>query len=179
MWKCMLFSTKNHLLRCWGRLSLLNWIGAYIISIYKSASKKIGALICSLKFLSPEVALYLSKCTIQSCMECCHVRAFACSCYLEMLDQLQKWICRILVLSLLPFMNPWWNLLKVRCYKMSLSIVSFLAQLHSKLSVYRMLSFHFNYSFFLNRFPVCCNIFFLVTPWFVVAVQPCMEWIPI
>ena len=35
--------------------------------------------------------------------------------------------------------------------------------------------------FFLNRFPVCSNLFvllFLVTPCPVVAVQPCMEWIP-
>ena len=31
--------------------------GAYIISIVKTASKKIGALIRSIKFLSPEVAL--------------------------------------------------------------------------------------------------------------------------
>ena len=38
--------------------SKLDW-GSYIISIAKTASKKIGALICSMKFLSPEVALYL------------------------------------------------------------------------------------------------------------------------
>ena len=33
--------------------SKLEW-GCYIISIAKTASKKIGALICSMKFLSPE-----------------------------------------------------------------------------------------------------------------------------
>ena len=33
--------------------------GSYIISVAKTASKKIGALIISMKFLSPEVALYL------------------------------------------------------------------------------------------------------------------------
>ena len=38
--------------------------GSYIISIAKTASKKIGALICSMVFLSPEVALYPSKSTI-------------------------------------------------------------------------------------------------------------------
>ena len=38
--------------------SKLDW-GSYIISIAKTASKKIGALIRSVKFLSPEVALYL------------------------------------------------------------------------------------------------------------------------
>ena len=36
----------------------LDW-GSYIISIAKTASKTIGALICSMKFLSTEVALYL------------------------------------------------------------------------------------------------------------------------
>ena len=69
--------------------------GSYIVSIAKTASKKIGALICSMKFLSPEVALYLYKSTLQPCMEyCCHVWADAPSCYLELLDKLQKRICR-------------------------------------------------------------------------------------
>ena len=36
----------------------------YIISIAKNASKKIGALISTIKFLSPEIAMYLYKCTI-------------------------------------------------------------------------------------------------------------------
>ena len=44
----------------------LDW-GSYIISIAKTASKKIGALICSIKFLSPEAALYLHKSTIRPC----------------------------------------------------------------------------------------------------------------
>ena len=53
--------------------SKLDW-GSYIISIAKIASKKIGALIRSMKFLSPEVVLYLYKYTIRPCMEyCCHV----------------------------------------------------------------------------------------------------------
>ena len=38
--------------------SKLDW-GSYMISIAKTVSKKIGALIHSMKFLSPEVALYL------------------------------------------------------------------------------------------------------------------------
>ena len=37
--------------------SKMGW-GSYIISIAKTASKKTGALICSMRFLSPEVALY-------------------------------------------------------------------------------------------------------------------------
>ena len=48
--------------------SKLDW-GSYIISIAKTASKKIGGLIHSMKVLSPEVALYLSKSTICPCME--------------------------------------------------------------------------------------------------------------
>ena len=80
--------------------SKLNW-GSYIISIAKTASKKIGALIRSLKFLSPEAALYLYKSTICPCMECCcHVWTTAPSCYLELLDKLQKQICRTVSLSL-------------------------------------------------------------------------------
>ena len=43
--------------------SKLDW-GSYIISITKTASKKIGAMIRSMKFLSPVVALYLYKPTI-------------------------------------------------------------------------------------------------------------------
>ena len=80
--------------------SNLDW-GSYIVSIAKSASKKIGALICSMKFHSPEVALYLYKSTIGPCMEyCCHVWAGAPSCYLELLDKLQKRICRTVSPSL-------------------------------------------------------------------------------
>ena len=68
--------------------SKLDW-GSYVVSIAKTVSKKIGALICSMKFLSPEVALYRSKSTTQPCMEyCCHVWAGAPICYLELLDKL-------------------------------------------------------------------------------------------
>ena len=74
--------------------SKLNW-GSYITSTAKTASKKIRTLIRSVKFLSTEVALYFYKSTIRSRMEyCCHVWAGAPSCYLELLDKLQKRICR-------------------------------------------------------------------------------------
>ena len=53
--------------------SNLDW-SSNIISIAKAASNKIGDLICSMKFLSPEAALYLYKSTIRPCMEyCCHI----------------------------------------------------------------------------------------------------------
>ena len=70
--------------------SKLDW-ASHIISAAKTASKKTGALVHSMKFLSPDFALYLSKSTIWPCMEyCCHVWAVAPSCYLELLDKLQK-----------------------------------------------------------------------------------------
>ena len=66
----------------------LNW-GSYIISIAKTASKKIGTLIHSMKFLSPEVALYFYESTIRPRMEyCCHVWAGAPNCFLELLEKL-------------------------------------------------------------------------------------------
>ena len=81
--------------------------GSYIISIGKTASKKIGAWIHSLKFLSPEVALYLYKSAMWPWMEyCCHVWAVAPSCYLESLDKLQKQICRTVGPSLPASLEP-------------------------------------------------------------------------
>ena len=86
--------------------SKLDW-GSYIISIAKTASKKIGALIRSMKFLSPEIALYLYKSTICPCMGyCCHIWAGAPSCYLELLDKLQKRICRTAGPSLAASLEP-------------------------------------------------------------------------
>ena len=47
--------------------SKLDW-GSYIISIPKTASRKIGALFRSMKFLSMKRALYFYKSTIHPCM---------------------------------------------------------------------------------------------------------------
>ena len=63
--------------------SKLVW-GSYIISIAKTAPKKIGALIRSMKFLSPTVSLYLHKSIVRS------RPGWAPSCNLELLDKLQK-----------------------------------------------------------------------------------------
>ena len=99
-----LFLRKSLHLRCQGWLSLENWIGALTTSI---ASRKIGALIRSMKFLSPGVALYLYKSAIQPCMEyCCRVWAGAPSWYLEFLDKLQKRICRTVSPSLTTSIEP-------------------------------------------------------------------------
>ena len=68
---------------------------SYIFSIAKTGFQKTGALICFMKFLSPDVVLYLYKTTKQSCMKYCyHVWAGAPSCYLKLLDKLQKRISR-------------------------------------------------------------------------------------
>ena len=93
--------------------SKLDW-GPYIIFTANTASKKIGALICSMKFSSSEVVLYLYKSTIQPCMEyCCCVWAGAPNHFLELLDKLLKWICRTVGPSLaasfaasLSLLNP-------------------------------------------------------------------------
>ena len=85
---------------------------SYIISIAKTVSRKIGFLIHSMKFLSPEVVLYLYKSTIQPCMEyCCHVWAGAPSCYSELFDKLQKQKFRTVgpsfTASLKPLAHRW------------------------------------------------------------------------
>ena len=81
--------------------SKLVW-GSYIISIAKIAPKRNGALTRSMKFLSPEVALYLYK----SIIHLCHVWDGAPSCYLELLDKLQKQICRTVSPSLAASLEP-------------------------------------------------------------------------
>ena len=81
--------------------------GSYNISIAKIFSKKIGALICSMKFIYPEVALYPYGSTTSSCMEyCCDVWAGALSCYLELLDKQQKWIFKTVGHSLAVSLEP-------------------------------------------------------------------------
>ena len=86
--------------------SKLDW-SSYNISIAKTASKKIGDLIRSLKFHSPEFALHLYISTIRLCMEyCCHVWAGAPNWYLEFLDKLQNRICRIGGPSLAASLEP-------------------------------------------------------------------------
>ena len=86
--------------------SKFDW-GSDIISIAKNASKKIGTLVRSMKFVSPEAAFYLYRSTIWFCMEyCCHVWAGAPSCFLESLDQLQKQIYRTVGPSLAASFEP-------------------------------------------------------------------------
>ena len=86
--------------------SKLDW-GSYIVSIAKTASKKIRALICSMKLCSPKNAVYLYKTTKWPCIECCcHVWAGSSSYYLDLLDKLQKWVCRNVGPTLVASLEP-------------------------------------------------------------------------
>ena len=65
-----------------------------------------------MKFLSPEVALYLYNSSIQPCMEyCCHVWAGAPGCDFELIDKLQNWLWRSVApwraASLEPLAHSW------------------------------------------------------------------------
>ena len=78
-----------------------------IISTSKRASKKSGSLIHSMEFLSPEVVLYFYQSATQPCIQCCcYVWASALSCCLELLDKLQKWICKTFDPSLATSVEP-------------------------------------------------------------------------
>ena len=60
-----------------------------------------------MKFLSLGVALYLYNSTIQPCIEyCCHIWAGIPSCYLELLNKLQKRICKTVGPSLVASLEP-------------------------------------------------------------------------
>ena len=192
-----------------------------------------------MEFLFPEVALYPYKSTVQPCMEYyCHVWAGAPSCYSELLDKLQKQICRTIGPSLATSVEPLAHSQKVtslslfyryyfaRCLSELAQLVPltfswgrstrFFNRLHdfsvtiprrykdvyvnslfpSTARIWNSLpikwfpltynlndfKFKINSRFFLKRFPVCFNLFvlvFLVALYLVVAVQPCMECIPI
>ena len=99
--------------KIWGWLSLVNWIGALILSLLlKLPPRKLELLFYEVSF-SSEVALHLCKSTIQPYMECCcYVWAGAPSWCLELLDKLQKWICRTVghsscCLELLDKLQKW------------------------------------------------------------------------
>ena len=69
----------------------LDW-GSYVVSIAKTASKKIDLFY---EVSSPEIPIYLCKSAIHPFLECCcHVWAVTPSCYLNVLNKLQKRICR-------------------------------------------------------------------------------------
>ena len=137
MWKWMgLFLRKNHLLRCWGWLSLLNWIGTLTLSLLlKLPPRKLEPRFILWSF-SPEFAQYLYKSTICRCME------YFWGMYTHYSDRLHDFSVTI-----------------PRCYKDICVNNCFLRTSRWGHNLFALL--------------------FLVTPCLVVAVQPCMERIPI
>ena len=108
MWKWMGMFLRKNQLGCWGWLSLLNWIGAYIICIAITASKNIGALIHSMKFLS----LWLLRISINLP----YTHAWNTVVTSALVPVAATWNCWISyengysalsVLHLLPLLNPW------------------------------------------------------------------------
>ena len=88
--------------------SKLDW-GSYVISIAKTASKKIGALTRSMKFISPEVALCLYKSTIRPCVRILLSRLGWCPQLLHgnARQATKNEFAGLLVLHLLLLLNPW------------------------------------------------------------------------
>ena len=74
----------------------------------------------------------------------------------------------VYVSSFFPCTARLWDFLPLECFLLTYDLSGFNSRINR----------HLNCGLFLNRFPVCCNLFvllFLVTPCRVVAVQPCME----
>ena len=89
--------------------SSFKMLGSYVISIAKNADKKIGALIHSLKFISPAIALYLY-------INLPNTHAWNTAVMSALVLLVATWNCWIsykngyaglLALHLLPFMSPW------------------------------------------------------------------------
>ena len=83
----------------------------FLAKILKNSNRQIlliiGALIRSMKFISPEIALYLYESTTRPWMDyCCYVWAGAPSCYLELLDSYKTDYAGLSVLHLLLLLNP-------------------------------------------------------------------------
>ena len=129
MWEWMgLFLRKNHLLRCWGWLSLLIWIGALTMSLLlKLTPRKLELWFALWSFFLLRllcISLNLPY-TNLLCMEyCCHVCAGAPSCYLELGKQ-QKWICRTVGPSLAASLEPLahcWNVASLKVFSIGIAL---------------------------------------------------------
>ena len=93
---------------CLGWLSLPNWIGSLKLYLLLKLPPRILEPWFVLRiFPSPEFSLYLGKSTIRPCMEyCCRIWAGAPSCCLDLLNKLQKQICKIVGLLLAASPEP-------------------------------------------------------------------------
>ena len=80
-------------------------------------------------------------------------------------------VTRMSISSFFPCTARLWNSLPIKCFPLAYNVNGLKSRIKS-----------FNCRFFLKRLPVCVNLFvllFLAIPYRIVAVQPCMEWIPI
>ena len=80
-------------------------------------------------------------------------------------------VTRMSISSFFPCTARLWNSLPIKCFPLAYNVNGFKSRIKS-----------INCRFFLKRLPVCVNLFvflFLAIPYRIVAVQPCMEWIPI
>ena len=112
------FEKKNCLLRCWGCLSLLNWISALTLSLLlKLPSRKSDSWFVLWSFFLPRLlCIFINlpygpawNTVVGWAVLVLYVWAGAPSCYKGMLDKLQKWIYRIggYHIGFLPLSNPW------------------------------------------------------------------------
>ena len=77
-----------------------------------------------------------------------------------------RWSKDIYVNRSFPCTARLWNSLPIECFPLNYDLSGLKSRINR----------HLNFRFFLNRLPVCFNLFvllFLVTPCFAVAVQPC------
>ena len=110
----MCYWCENVWVCSWGKSSFkmlgltffLNWIGAVTLSLLLKLPPRKLELFRE-KICSPEVALYLYKSTIRSCIEYCyHVWAGALYCFLKLSNKLQNRISRTVGLSLVVHYEP-------------------------------------------------------------------------
>ena len=131
IWKWMgLFLRKNHLLKCWGWLSLQNWIRVLTLSLLlKVLPRKLERWFVLWSFFLLRLLCISINLLYDHIWEyCCYVWAGALSCYLELLDELQKRICRTLGPSLAAYLEP----LAYRCNVAIFSIGITLVDIHLK-----------------------------------------------
>ena len=96
MWQWMgLFLRNINLLSCWGWLSLLNCIGSLTLSLLlKLPPRKLEPRFALSSFFLLSLLWVSTNLTFSFAKSFCHVWASAPRCFLELLDKLQKRICR-------------------------------------------------------------------------------------
>ena len=191
-----LFLRKNHLLRCWSWLSLLIRIRVLtLFLLLKLPQRKIEPWFVLWSFLLPRLLCITTNLphnhawiiVVMSGLGLLIVE-FPLFPYLEppyfwrmsihYSDRLHgvsviipKFNKDVYVNSFFPHTARLWNSLTIQWFSLTYDLNGFKSRIKTS----------FNCRFFLNRFPVFFNYFvllFLVTPCLIVAVQPCMEWIP-